>query len=262
MRTETKNRTQAERATQTKRRILAAAVREFSRSGLAGARTEQIATAAGVNKALLYYYYRSKEDLYAAAMDAVFERLWSDNLATLQQQTSPGERVLRVALSNFDRALTHTALHGMMQQEMLRMHRGEEHRMNQVTERFMLPMWLRFEEVIREGIEQGELVRVEPAQIRLSAIGTNFFYFLSAPLTGLAFGKNPMERTELERQRVASMEYIGQSIFMDREQGAVLARYVLSTTPMPEKINMRKHDHVLLMMHNGTAKTKKKKGEV
>ena len=41
----------------------------------------------------------------------------------------------------------------------------------------------------------------------------------------------------------------------------MLARYVLSTTPMPEKINKRSHDHVLLMMNNGTVKTKKKKGE-
>ena len=43
--------------------ILLAAERIFAESGLAGARTDAIAAAAGVNKALLYYYFKSKSDL-------------------------------------------------------------------------------------------------------------------------------------------------------------------------------------------------------
>ena len=253
-------RTQAERAARTRRRILTAAVREFSRSGLAGARTEQIAQAAGVNKALLYYYYRSKEDLYAASMDAVFERLWSDFQNMMQEPVSAGERILRAVLQNFDRMLTHTALHGMMQQEMMRMHRGEEHRMNQVAERFMRPLWVRYEEVIGEGIASGEIIRVNPSMIRYSSIGSTFFYFLSAPVTGMAFGHNPLDRELLEEQRRSLIEYVGQAIFMDRAYGARLAQRVLASTPMPENINMRKHDHVMRMMQNAKPKAKKSEG--
>ena len=73
-------RTQAERADQTRARILDAAVRQFSENGLAGARTEQIAEAAGVNKALLYYYFTSKEDLYAAAIEAVIGSVRADTV--------------------------------------------------------------------------------------------------------------------------------------------------------------------------------------
>jgi len=51
---------------------------------LAGARTEQIAEEAGVNKALLYYYFKSKEDLYAAALESVFESVRDANIAVLQ----------------------------------------------------------------------------------------------------------------------------------------------------------------------------------
>lgn len=257
MKSSSPSRTQAERAAKTRRRILAAAVREFSRSGLAGARTEQIAQAAGVNKALLYYYYRSKEDLYAASMDAVFERLWSDFQEMMLMPVSAGERILRAVLQNFDRMLTHTALHGMMQQEMVRMHKGEEHRMNQVAERFMRPIWVRYEEVIEEGIKAGEIIRVNPAMVRYSSIGSTFFYFLSAPVTGLAFGTNPLERQALEEQRKMLAEYVGQALFMDRERGAQLAQAVLASTPMPEKINMRKHDHVMQMMQNAKPKSKK-----
>ena len=59
--------------------ILQAAVREFSREGVAGARTDAIARAAGVNKALLYYYYKDKETLYGAVLDHVFGGL-SDSI--------------------------------------------------------------------------------------------------------------------------------------------------------------------------------------
>ena len=64
-------RTQTERADHARARILDAATLEFSLNGLAGARTERIAEAAGVNKALLYYYFQGKEALYSAGTEAM-----------------------------------------------------------------------------------------------------------------------------------------------------------------------------------------------
>ena len=52
--------------------ILAAAGRIFARSGLEGARTDAIARSAGVNKAMLYYYFRSKDLLYLAVLEEHF----------------------------------------------------------------------------------------------------------------------------------------------------------------------------------------------
>src|SRR5579884_914902 len=52
--------------------ILAAAERVFAEEGLAGARTEEIATEAGVNKAMLYYHFESKESLYEAVVEDHF----------------------------------------------------------------------------------------------------------------------------------------------------------------------------------------------
>src|ERR1039458_628157 len=52
--------------------ILKAAVAEFAEHGIAGARTDAIARAAHVNKALLYYYFKDKDALYEAVLDHVF----------------------------------------------------------------------------------------------------------------------------------------------------------------------------------------------
>jgi TetR/AcrR family transcriptional regulator len=233
-------RTQSERADQTRARILEAAVRQFSEQGLAGARTEQIAEAAGVNKALLYYYFKGKEDLYAAALESVIETMQAASFALLESDCSVGERFVRLMLTNFDRCYSYPEFQTMMQQEMVRLHRGEENQLRFMAERFIRPMWIKLEEVLKEGIASGELIPVDPAQMRYAALGANIFYFLSAPLTRLAFGADPLERSALERRRNAVVEYLGQTIFIDREHGARVAERVLAAMPMPPIKRIRK----------------------
>ncbi len=59
----------------TEERILAAATEEFAAHGFYGSRTQAIADAAGVNKAMLHYYFRSKENLYSQVIQAAFRKI-------------------------------------------------------------------------------------------------------------------------------------------------------------------------------------------
>jgi len=70
-------------------RILSAAEVEFGAHGFAGARVDRIATAAGVNKQLLFHYFDSKAGLYRAVSEAVGRRL---DLEAAGRGT-PGERL-------------------------------------------------------------------------------------------------------------------------------------------------------------------------
>lgn len=56
-------------------RILAAAAQEFAGNGFFGARTQAISDSAGVNKAMLHYYFRTKENLYAEVIRAAFQKI-------------------------------------------------------------------------------------------------------------------------------------------------------------------------------------------
>lgn len=58
-------------ATQTKKRLLDAAADEFAERGVAGARVDRIAQVAGCNKALIYSYFGSKEQLFEAVFEAL-----------------------------------------------------------------------------------------------------------------------------------------------------------------------------------------------
>jgi TetR/AcrR family transcriptional regulator len=234
MTTAISNRTQTERADQTRARILEAAVREFSASGLAGARTEQIAEAAGVNKALLYYYFSNKLALYDAALESVANRVVTSSMAAMGAECSPGERLVQFALNHFDRIHSQRAFQSLMQQEMIRLHRGEENALASLVDKVFRPTMARVRQVYEEGRNSGELIRVDEAQIMYAALGANVFYFLSAPVMGLLTGTNPFDRSALEFRRQAAIEYLGSTIFMDRAHGARVAARVLASSPMPE----------------------------
>src|ERR1700694_4893047 len=129
----------SDRSTETRARILDAALTEFSAQGLAGARTERIAKAAGVNKALLYYYFDSKEKLYQAAFEMIAEKIRDSSMAVFLRDASAGERVLRAALNHFDRILSQQEFQSLMQQEMIRVHKGEAGIMSILAEKVFEP---------------------------------------------------------------------------------------------------------------------------
>ena len=61
--------------------------RIFARSGLDGARTDAIAAAAGVNKAMLYYYFKSKDLLYSAVLENHFKEFHRRAMEVLDART-------------------------------------------------------------------------------------------------------------------------------------------------------------------------------
>ena len=230
----TQNRTQSERADQTKARILEAAVHEFSEKGLAGARTEQIAEIAGVNKALLYYYFKSKEALYKAALESVALRVLNSSLAALLPARTAGEQILRYALNHFDRIHSQREFQNLMQQEMVRLRQGEESSFTRIVEMVFRPHMSRLNQLIEEGKKEGELIDADGTQVMYAALGANVFYFLSAPVMGILNNVDTLTRSAMEERRKLAIEYLGLAIFTDRKYGAEVAARVLASTPMPE----------------------------
>jgi TetR/AcrR family transcriptional regulator len=221
------------RADRTRKAILRAAVREFSAHGLAGARTDAIAEAAKVNKALLYYYFKSKRGLYAAAIDEVSGAVAESALAALDPSRSAGDRLLRTALDHFDRILTQRDFQSLMQQEMVRMRRGESESIPALVKNVFKPLLGKLEEAIHEGIKSGELCRMDWLQVVYGVLGANVLYFLSAPMMRMVLPFDPMDNTAIELRRKAAVQFLGSALFVDRAHGARLARQVIADMPMP-----------------------------
>ena len=225
---------QASRFAEARDRILDAALTEFAAHGLAGARTERIAAAAGVNKALLYYYFESKEKLYVAALELSAGRIRDSSMAVFLRESTPGERLLRTALNHFDRILGQREFQSLMQQEMIRLHKGESDAMAVIIQRVFSPLMAMFQSMVREGMASGELIQVDWLQMHLSSLGGNVFYFLSAPIWKRVLPEDPLDIEALKKRRKALVEFLGQAVFMDRQYGARLAAKVFADTPMPD----------------------------
>src|SRR5689334_20312653 len=91
-------------------RILDAAHRIFLRRGSAGARTQEIADEAGVNKALLHYYFRTKERLAAAVFKRAAANLMPPVIATLASDEELETKIARVIEIELDVLLAHPYL--------------------------------------------------------------------------------------------------------------------------------------------------------
>lgn len=232
--TDGNNNPQTERQAETRTRILDAALSEFAALGLAGARTERIAAAAGVNKALLYYYFDSKEKLYVAALESSAARIRDSSMAVFLSESTPGERILRTALNHFDRVVSQREFQRMMQHEMIRLHKGESDAMAVIIKRVFAPVMTMFQALVREGIATGELIDVDWVQMHLSTLGANVFYFMSAPIWRKVTPLDPLDPDVLRRRREEIAHFLGQAIFVDRKHGAEVAARVLADSPMPE----------------------------
>jgi AcrR family transcriptional regulator len=88
-------------------RILAAAMAEFAANGFHGARMQAIADTAQINKAMLHYYFRSKENLYHQIIRTGFQRIIGQ---VLEAWTGPGsletriEKIVDTYLDNYSRS--------------------------------------------------------------------------------------------------------------------------------------------------------------
>lgn len=78
---------------ETRGRILACARAEFAEKGFAGARTESIVRAAGVNPNLLYHYFGSKEQLFVAVMEDVYSDVRSHHGDLELENLAPEEAI-------------------------------------------------------------------------------------------------------------------------------------------------------------------------
>jgi TetR/AcrR family transcriptional regulator len=223
-----------DRAEQTRKKILRAAVDQFSQRGLAGARTDAIAGAAKVNKALLYYYFKSKSGLYAAALEDAASKIAESSISALESGVSAGESLLRLALHHFDRVSSQRGFQSLMQQEMVRFHRGESEIIPMLARSLYRPLLKRMQATIQEGIRTGELCEFDWLQVIYSAFGANIFYFLSAPIMRIALPVEPTDRLAPEIRRKAALELLGQTLFRDRNHGLKLAQEVLASSPAPK----------------------------
>lgn len=205
-----KPRRQPERARQA---ILKAALQEFAQEGMSGARTDHIARAAHVNKALLYYYFKDKEELYGAVLDQVFSGLSERIVEVLERDLPPREKVLAYAGAHFDYIASSPLYPRVVQREMMRAGRKGSPHIRRIVERYLRPILARLAELLRAGMESGDFRRVDAMHFVFSIVAMNVFYFSSAPVLTLMTQGDPLAPEAIAARRAAVLDLIAAALF-------------------------------------------------
>jgi TetR/AcrR family transcriptional regulator len=193
--------------------ILQAAIREFSREGVAGARTDAIARAAGVNKALLYYYFKDKETLYSAVLDQVFGGLTQSIENALSSNLPPREKLLAYVGAHFDYIASHPNYPRITQGEMMRAARGKAPHLERIARQYFVPLFRKVARVIEEGQAAGEFRPVDPMHFVPSMIAVIVFHFINAPVFRVVGGTDPFAPELVAARRAAVLDFISAALF-------------------------------------------------
>jgi TetR/AcrR family transcriptional regulator len=166
---------------------MSAARHEFARSGLAGARVDEIAARAGVNKQLVYHYFGDKDALYLAVLEGVYEEIRAKehelNLAGLP----PEQAIRKLIESSFDHLADHPDFIVLLNDEN---RGGAQHvRGSKKLKAMHSPLVSMVSRILREGVRDGVFRRgVNPVHLYISIAGLSYFFFSNTPTLSAIFG--------------------------------------------------------------------------
>src|ERR1700730_6844152 len=192
--------------------ILKAAVTEFAEHGIAGARTDAIARAAHVNKALLYYYFEDKEALYEAVLDQVFSGLRARVMPVLESKLPPRQKMLEYLGAYFDYIAANPRFPRVVQAEWMRSGAGSP-RMQRVAKEYFRPIFRKLADLLQEGIEAEEFLAVNPMDFLPSVVGVIIFYFGAAPLMKTLLKVDPLSVERIGERRGVVLNFISAALF-------------------------------------------------
>ncbi len=169
--------------------ILAAARAEFAAKGLNGARVNEIACRAGVNKQLLYYYFGNKDDLYRTALEAVYAEIRSLERG-LELEDLPPERAMATLVAfSFDYLSQHPDFIGLLNHENAR---GAQHvRASRAIRETNSPLVELIGTTLKRGIRAGVFRRgIDPVDLYVSVAGMSYFFFSNRLTLSSIFGRD------------------------------------------------------------------------
>ena len=180
----------------TKQRIFDAARKTFAEKGFAGARMDEIARLARVNKATIYYHIGDKRTLYERILNDIFSGI-AEQLIQNDNAASPAEERLR----RFVRALAglvdrNTDLAAIMLREQAA---GAKDFPESVARDFSSIIGL-LRQILEDGVSAGVFKQATPVIVHLMVIGTLVFTKMSSPI-----------RSKLAAH-VAAFETVGNSL--------------------------------------------------
>ena len=168
-------------------RILLGALTVFKAKGLEGATMDEIANESGFGKATLYYYFKSKEEVFSAILKEGWEEIWHSLEPIIAEQDSPRRTFVNVLIKIAENARSRPGLFEFLFNVPKAIKLDE-----QPWKDYQLRLYTVLQELLEDGVSKGEFPKVQP-QLMFKALGGLFM--------GLVFmgdRKKPVAYKEVE----------------------------------------------------------------
>jgi AcrR family transcriptional regulator len=181
--------------------ILNAAALEFAERGYAGARVDRIARRAAVNKAMLYYHFKSKQQLYRTLLRRMFTRAAERLQAIGRSNAAPPAKINRVIADLAALIQEHPFFPAIMLREVAE---GGAH-LDRATLLALAAVPRAVAALVEEGIAAGAFRRVHPVFAYFSLMAPVVFY-----LAGTAIRKEISHLHVIDLQALSPAEFVRQ----------------------------------------------------
>jgi TetR/AcrR family transcriptional regulator len=173
----------------TRNKLLIAARREFADSGFAGARVDEIAARAGVNKQLVYHYFGDKDALYLAVLEWVYEEIRNHERQLNLEGLAPEHAIRKLIESSFDHLATHPDFILLLNDEN---RAGARHvRGSRRLQAMHSPLVSMVSKILSDGVRSGVFRKgINPVHLYISIAGLSYFFFSNARTLSAIFGKD------------------------------------------------------------------------
>jgi TetR/AcrR family transcriptional regulator len=156
-------------------RVVAAAAREFAARGFAGASVDRIASAAGLNKAMIYYHFKSKAALYREILREMFGAVGARVAEVAASQATPSDKLRRFIEAVAGEAEAHPHFPPIWFREIAE---GGAH-LDAATVGDMAVIIKSLSAIIDEGVRAGRFIPVSPLLIHAGIIAPVLLFFAS-----------------------------------------------------------------------------------
>ena len=162
----------------TEERILESARQIFQAKGLQGARMQEIADKAGINKAMLHYYYRSKELLFEAVFEEAANRIFPKIVEFLNTDYPLFEKIERFVDYYLTTLLENKYMPAFVLNEL---NQNPERLVKLMSDRGIFKQE-KFIEQINNAIKDELIIHIDPRQLITNIISMSIFPFAGRPI--------------------------------------------------------------------------------
>lgn len=191
----------------TQKRILTAAKEEFAKSGLGGARVDEIAERAGANKRMIYHYFGSKEKLFQRVLEDAYVDIRSAEQKLELDSLKPRDALEKLVRFTWNYYLKNPEFITLVNSENLHKAKHLKHSdvIHQVSQRFVHMVG----ELLKRGVKSGDFRKgIDPVQLNITIAAIGYYYLTNRYTGSIVFERNLMKKKELDARLAFNIETI------------------------------------------------------